>query len=89
MHFRDDNRHRLLLEDFLDTDAEEIAASDENIDITKEDVQKMYPFFVIFDLKWKNTFTKGNEMIPLKKIFRRLESAMVSSGLFLADTHFV
>lgn len=49
----------------------------------------MYPFFVIFDLKWKNTFTKGNEMIPLKKIFRRLESAMVSSGLFLADTHFV
>ena len=38
MHFRDDNRHRLLLEDFLGTDAEEIAVSDENINITKEDV---------------------------------------------------
>lgn len=38
MHFKDEYKHKLLLEDFLDTDAEEIAASGENIDITKEDV---------------------------------------------------
>ena len=89
MHLKDYKTYKLLLEDFLDDDAEDIAVSSETNDITKEDVQKTYPFFVIFDLKWKNTFTKGNEIIPLKKIYRRLESAMVSSGLFLANTHFI
>ena len=38
MHFKDEYKHKLLLEDFLDGDAEEIAASGENIDITNEDV---------------------------------------------------
>ena len=82
----DNNKHRLLLEEFIGDNIDDVLQSDTSLDDDLKDFSpERYPYCIIFKFEWRNTFKPGNEMIPLRKILVRLQNAIVASHLFISD----